>query len=267
MQSIPCGEICTALSGALSVSTTKKASVIMTRLSRLNSSRQLSGATGMAKSAGNTIMPRSVLPENLKCSMQQEPSHGSAQKDIQVPAQRGVQPPAGCLPLSRDFHENTKWDFAWAVRRYLSFFQEKGIPSLDRASINDSREFVIGAAASMAAGSLHNLLCYVRQFHIFLKDSGEKAPDCISLFSYHVPRKMPVRGYVSDEELTAIIGQVDTSTSMGKRDKGIIMLGATTGLRAVDIARLKLTDIDWIRGEIHVMQSKTGGMFISMSST
>lgn len=36
--------------------------------------------------------------------------------------------------------------------------------------------------------------------------------------------------------------------------------GATTGLRAVDIARLKLTDIDWIRGEIHVMQSKTGGM-------
>ena len=44
---------------------------------------------------------------------------------------------------SRDFHENTKWDFAWAVRRYLSFFQEKGIPSLDRASINDSREFVI----------------------------------------------------------------------------------------------------------------------------
>ena len=80
MQSIPCGEICTALSGALSVSTTKKASVIMIRLSRLNSSRQLSGATGMAKSAGNTIMPRSVLPDNLKCSMQQEPSHGSAQK-------------------------------------------------------------------------------------------------------------------------------------------------------------------------------------------
>ena len=45
---------------------------------------------------------------------------------------------------------------------------------------------------------------------------------------------------------------------MGKRDKGIIMLGATTGLRAVDIARLKLTDIDWPRGEIHVSQSKTG---------
>lgn len=161
---------------------------------------------------------------------------------------------------SRDFHDNTKWDFAWAVRRYLSFLQEKGIPSLDRASINDSREFVISASTSMSAGSLHNLLCYVRQFHIFLKDSGEKAPDSVSLFSYHVPRKMPVRGYVSDEELAAIIGQIDTSTSMGKRDKGIIMLGATTGLRAVDIVKLKLTDIDWLRGEIHVSQSKTGGM-------
>ena len=161
---------------------------------------------------------------------------------------------------SRSFHENTKWDFAWAVRRYLSFFQEKGIPSLDKASVNDSREFVISASASMSAGSLHNLLCYVRQFHIFLKDSGEKAPDSISLFSYHVPRKMPVRGYVSDEELTAIIEQIDTSTSIGKRDKGIIMLGATAGLRAVDIVKLKLADIDWPRGEIHVSQSKTGGM-------
>ena len=161
---------------------------------------------------------------------------------------------------SRDFHENTKWDFAWAVRRYLSFFQEKGIPSLGRASINDTREFVFSAASSMSAGSLHNLLCYVRQFHIFLKDSSEKAPDCIALFSYHVPRKMPVRGYVSEEELTAIIGQIDTSTSIGKRDKGIMLLGATTGLRAVDIVKLKLTDIDWTRGEIHVSQSKTGGM-------
>lgn len=161
---------------------------------------------------------------------------------------------------SRDFHENTRWDFAWAVRRYLSFFQEKGITSLEKATVNDSREFVVSASLSLSAGSLHNLLGYVRQFHIFLRDSGVTAPDCVSLFSYHVPRKMPVRGYVSDDEFTAIIGQIDTSTSMGKRDKGIIMLGATTGLRAVDIARLKLTDIDWVRGEIRVMQSKTGGM-------
>ena len=161
---------------------------------------------------------------------------------------------------SRNFHENTKWDFAWAVRRYLSFFQEKGLPSLDKVTVNDARAFIIHASTSMSSGSLHNLLCYVRQFHIFLRDAGENAPDCISLFSYRVPREMPVCGYVTDDELAAIMEQIDTSTDMGKHDKAITSLGATTGLRAIDIVKLKLTDIDWIRGEIHVTQSKPEGV-------
>jgi integrase len=37
----------------------------------------------------------------------------------------------------------------------------------------------------------------------------------------------------------------------------MFMLAIVTGLRAVDITRLKLTDIDWRRGEINLVQSKT----------
>lgn len=161
---------------------------------------------------------------------------------------------------SRDFHRNTKGDFAWAVRRYLSYFQQKGISSLENATVNDVRQFIIDTAASVSDGSLHNLLCYLRQFHLFLRESAEPAPDCVALLSYHVPRKMPIRSYVTDDELRRIMEQIDTGTSKGKRDKAIISLGATTGLRAVDIVHLKLSDIDWYRGEIHVVQSKTGGM-------
>jgi len=38
----------------------------------------------------------------------------------------------------------------------------------------------------------------------------------------------------------------------------MFMLGVVTGLRAIDIFRLKLTDIDWRKGEINLQQSKTG---------
>ena len=31
---------------------------------------------------------------------------------------------------SRDFHLNTKWDFAWAIRRYLHYFEKRGIHSV-----------------------------------------------------------------------------------------------------------------------------------------
>ncbi len=162
--------------------------------------------------------------------------------------------------LSRKFHQNTKWDFAWAVRKYLFYYQEHGIHSLKDATTGDARNFVVDTASSVSAGSLHNILCYLRQSHRFLEEKGIEAPDCIPLFSYHVPRKASVKGFVTDDELSAIMAQIDTSTPQGKRDMAIISLGATTGLRAADIISLKLTDIDWVNGEVRVIQSKTGGL-------
>ena len=38
----------------------------------------------------------------------------------------------------------------------------------------------------------------------------------------------------------------------------MFMLAVVTGLRAVDIMRLKLTDVDWRKGEINIIQAKTG---------
>lgn len=161
---------------------------------------------------------------------------------------------------SREFHRNTKWDFAWAIRKYLHYHQMRGLTSLDQVNVNDTRQFIIDTAKGVTAGSLHNLLCYIRQFHIFLRETGEPTPDCVALLSYHVPRKMPVRDYVTDDELDLLMEQIDCNTIQGKRDKAIISLGATTGLRAIDIVQLKLTDIDWYKGEIHLRQSKTGGI-------
>lgn len=52
-------------------------------------------------------------------------------------------------------------------------------------------------------------------FHIFLKDSGIPAPDCVELFSYKVYGGMPIQSYVTDEELGLILGVIDTDTNAG----------------------------------------------------
>jgi len=54
------------------------------------------------------------------------------------------------------------------------------------------------------------------------------------------------------------LNQIDTSTGRGKRDYAIIYLASHTGLRSVDIINLKLTDIDWNKDEIRIVQKKTG---------
>lgn len=52
---------------------------------------------------------------------------------------------------------------------------------------------------------------------------------------------------------------IDMDSAMGKRDYAIISLAATTGLRAADIIKLKLEDINWEKSELRFIQSKTGG--------
>ena len=37
----------------------------------------------------------------------------------------------------------------------------------------------------------------------------------------------------------------------------MILLGVSTGMRAADIVNLKLHDIDWLNGELHLVQNKT----------
>lgn len=159
---------------------------------------------------------------------------------------------------SRIFHPNTRHDFSWAVGRYLCYFQNHGIYTLSEATVEDARSFIVEAASTMSSGSLHNVLCYLKQFHTYLYGTGEPAPDCIALFSVPIQRETRVRGYVSDEELERILAQTELSPRHSKRDKAIIMLGATTGLRAADIVGLKMSDIDWANGEIRITQRKTG---------
>ncbi len=159
--------------------------------------------------------------------------------------------------VKQGYGNNTREDAVWAVRKYLHHFEMLGQESLGTVTVEDVRQFILKTAAEVKPASLHNLFLYLRHFHIYLKDTGVDAPDCVELFSHKVYRDMPLQGYVTDEELIRILKVIDTSTESGKRNRAIILLGATTGLRAGDIIRLKLTDIDWRQGKIHVQQSKT----------
>ena len=59
------------------------------------------------------------------------------------------------------------------------------------------------------------------------------------------------------DELQKVKDSIDLGNPTGKRDYAIIMLVASTGLRAGDIISLKLSDIDWEKKVIRVTQNKT----------
>lgn len=157
----------------------------------------------------------------------------------------------------KNYGTNTRDDVRWVVRKYLYYLEQLGHNTLEGVNIEEVRNFILDTAMEVKASSLHNILLYLKYFHIFLKETNVPAPDCIDLFSYKVYRDMPIQSYVTDEELERIVSAIDRSTTAGKRDYAIIQLSATTGMRAVDIIHLKLTDIDWRKGEIRIVQKKT----------
>lgn len=163
---------------------------------------------------------------------------------------------------SLDKNPKATADMSWSVRRYLHYLQSNGITTLSAATIDDARSFIIDIACSMKMGSVKNLVGYLKQFQMFLNENAIPSPNCLPLFFVKIPREYPIYDYVHDDELEAILLQIDTSSPKGKRDYAIILLGALLGVRAGDIIHLKLKDFSWDSNELSFTQGKTGNPIV-----
>lgn len=72
-----------------------------------------------------------------------------------------------------------------------------------------------------------------------------------------IQRKKEIIEVYTDEENDKIL-EVLNSDILSHRDAAIGMLSFETGIRGIDICKLKLGDIDWKNGSINIVQSKTG---------
>lgn len=100
----------------------------------------------------------------------------------------------------------------------------------------------------------------VSGIRVFLKYLAENSfiNWSVEVMSFRMPpsrKKVPVA--YSDNEIQQVINSIDTSGATGKRDYAIIIMSLFTGLRSIDIRNLKLSDIDWDKDSIHLVQHKT----------
>lgn len=72
------------------------------------------------------------------------------------------------------------------------------------------------------------------------------------------PSRSKIRPSFERKDMENILAQPDINTPAGKRDYAILMLASVTGIRSIDIANIKLADINWREMTIHFVQHKTG---------
>lgn len=159
--------------------------------------------------------------------------------------------------LSETFHNNTRGDVIWASKRYFSWLMTEGFPDLNGVGVLQIQKYICECHDHLKETSIHNILLYMKKLYRFLKDSGYSEQDYHELLSMKICRESKVLPAATAEDVNAVLDVLDMDSVVGRRDYAIILLGWVVGLRAIDIIRLKLTDIDWKKGEIRVLQRKT----------
>lgn len=137
---------------------------------------------------------------------------------------------------------------------FFYHFQAQGIKALNSITEDDvTAYFIKDGKPKYHAGYRYSL-------SRFLKVVSEQYVEC-GIIREWIPHIRVTRKniqYLTEEEAVAV-KEVCTSddSELSYQDKAVGIILLYTGLRGCDIADLKLSDIDWDREEIHIVQKKT----------
>lgn len=151
-----------------------------------------------------------------------------------------------------------KNDIMWIGKKYFSWLIQEGYPNLRRVGADEVQGFMIHCSKHMASSGVCNAKLYMKKLYRYLANNGYSKEDYKDLLSFSASRISKLSPATSHDEIIKILEIIDRRTPQGKRDYAMILLGTVTGLRAIDITKMKLVDIDWKKGEIKIIQSKTG---------
>ncbi len=151
-----------------------------------------------------------------------------------------------------------KSDITWIGRKYFSWLIREGHTDLSCVGAKEVQGFMIYCSKHMVSSSVHNAKLYMKKLYQYLFVKGYSSENYDGLFAFPVSRESRLYPAVSQNDIAMTLNMIDRRIPQGKRDYAMVLLGAITGLRAIDIAKLKLCDIDWKKGEIKLVQSKTG---------
>jgi integrase/recombinase XerD len=157
----------------------------------------------------------------------------------------------GCAQATR--HQRTVY-----VRQLLSSVFGAGAVDPARVTPSVVYRFVTSRPRPCRPGTLSAITVSVRSYLRFLCLEG-RCPAGLLDAVPHVARwrldSLPSR--LSEDELRRFLACFDSGTPRGRRDYAMALCMVVLGLRAVEVAALRLRDVDWRNGRLHVPPTKT----------
>lgn len=151
--------------------------------------------------------------------------------------------------------EDFKYKLHCIMRHFFCFIEARSI-EISQLTDNAVHEF-IHESAETNRGSMEYITYSVNLICRYL--NGQRLTNLNGDSRYLVPKANPIRliAPYTQDEIGRMIQAIDPDAITAKRDKALLLIAFNTGLRGIDIVKLMLTDIDWKKGEIRIIQSKT----------
>jgi site-specific recombinase XerD len=115
------------------------------------------------------------------------------------------------------------------------------------------RQFLLTTVTGGRSESTQKLITAMRAFLRYLAFRGDARADlglAVPAVAHWRLASLPC--HLTADELTRVLAVCDGDQPARVRDRAMILLLARLGLRAGDVAQLRLTDLDWEQGTIHV---------------
>ena len=144
------------------------------------------------------------------------------------------------------------------ISAFLAFLRsrQRNMVELDLADID---AFIVACRQHYARTTVADMASSLRGLLRFLHVTGRLAVDLAPSVMAPIVRhgERPLRA-LPWEKVQRILGAIDRSTAAGRRDYALLLLMSVYGLGAGEVLRLRLEDIDWRAGVLHVTRPKTG---------
>lgn len=144
-------------------------------------------------------------------------------------------------------------NYVQLARRFLDFCEQQGVTDLAGVKADQLSGFVLSERARRPSGSARHAVTPLRALLRFGQLRGLTSADLVLA----VPRAANRRGAglpraLAPRDVTRLVASCDRRTSRGRRDYAMLLVLARLGLRAGELAALRLDDVDWRAGEIDV---------------
>lgn len=149
--------------------------------------------------------------------------------------------------------------YVFYLRRFETYLKKINLNNLNHVSSIILNAFITESKADLCRTSVSNMCCTLKVFFRYLYREQLINKNINNLVE--VPKKYQLANIprsISWEEIQRMLDWVDRRTSIGKRDFAMLLLLITYGLRAHEVAKITLDDIDWNREKLRIPERKAG---------